>query len=148
MRVFTDERGTLLPVDLYELPFIPRRVFVVCDVPEGVWRGDHAHKTTWQMLVCVTGLVQYELWDGKSTKCGILQQGETVLIPSMVWDKQRFTHGTVMLVLCSTVYDPDDYIRNKEQFNALVDFDLSRTTKSPDVGGTGGDSGPAVGPGF
>ena len=52
--VYDDERGRLLPLDLADLPFAPRRVFVVTGPPQGATRGGHAVPCR-ELVVLVTG---------------------------------------------------------------------------------------------
>ena len=54
--IVTEPRGALLPLHLAELPFVPRRVFAITDVPVGTERGGHAHRSGMQLLVCLQGL--------------------------------------------------------------------------------------------
>ena len=55
-----DGRGELLAVELKELPFAPRRVFVASAPPEGATRGDHTIPCA-QMMVLLHGRVDVEL---------------------------------------------------------------------------------------
>lgn len=115
--IFRDERGYLLPMEFKTLPFTPVRAFTVTEVPAGVWRGGHAHHTTEQLLVCIRGTIEYALDTGRSEMSGLLLPGEQILVPKMVWDKQRFiSEDTVLLVLCSTPYDQADYITDYHVF--------------------------------
>ncbi len=53
-----DMRGSLM-VNEFEkdMPFSPKRFFMVYDVPNNKVRGEHAHKTCEQFLVCIKGKV-------------------------------------------------------------------------------------------
>ena len=55
IKSFTDEKGNLLPIEFGQLDFVPKRVFVVNDVPVGCVRGNHAHYKTKQYLICTKG---------------------------------------------------------------------------------------------
>ena len=44
--VFKDQDGTLVPIELKDLPFEVKRIFYVCNVPKGEERGMHAHYET------------------------------------------------------------------------------------------------------
>ena len=52
---FRSPKGLLAPIELGQLPFVPKRVFYVCGVPKGQERGNHAHYTTKQILTCIQG---------------------------------------------------------------------------------------------
>ena len=44
-----------------------------------------------------------------------------LLIPPMVWAIQyKYTSNAVLLVLASDQYDPEDYIRDYDEFQALI----------------------------
>ncbi len=47
-----------------------------------------------------------------------------VMLPPMVWhEMQEMTCETVLLVLASEEFDPDDYIRDYRQFQKLINCD-------------------------
>lgn len=99
------------------LPFVPKRIFWVKDVPAGEERGGHAHYVTEQYLICLSGRVLVTLFDGKDRDIFELSAGRAVLIPRMVWDTQKFLTGSdIILVLCSTSYNPRDYINDRGAF--------------------------------
>jgi acetyltransferase-like isoleucine patch superfamily enzyme len=121
---FTDLRGSLTAGDIPSayVPFEPRRWFVVYDVPGGDLRGEHAHRICQQFLVCVAGRLSVALDDGLR-RAEVELDGPTIglYVPPMVWASQ-FGHqqNTVLVVLASHAYDPDDYIREYEAFRAAV----------------------------
>lgn len=117
-KIFTDERGgNLLPFEFSDLPFIPKRVFTVTDVPIGSIRGEHAHYETQQILVCVKGEIVVYLDNGHEITETIIREGESIFIDKMVWDSQKFITGNeVMVVICSTHYNIYDYILDKDEF--------------------------------
>ena len=42
---------------------------------------------------------------------------QALYIPSMIWDEQIYlSDDTVMLALCNTTYNTDDYIENYDEF--------------------------------
>ena len=53
LKIIKDDEGTLVPIELSDLPFEPRRIFYVSGVPKGEERGNHAHFETQQILVCL-----------------------------------------------------------------------------------------------
>jgi dTDP-4-dehydrorhamnose 3,5-epimerase-like enzyme len=100
------------------LPFVPKRYFVVFDVPSKDVRGEHAHKTLHEFLVCVHGSLSIVLDDGNKRREVQLNSPTVGLhIPPLVWGIQyRFSSDAVLLVLASEPYDPDDYIRDYDEF--------------------------------
>lgn len=119
---FRDLRGNLLPIEFTDLPFHPKRVFVVSNVPKGTIRGDHAHKTNIQFLICLKGKIEvtlYSLTLGYSEMV-VLKEGEGVLVDKMIWSRQKFlVDNSELLVFASEPYDKDDYIDNFSEYLSL-----------------------------
>lgn len=62
---FVDMRGALCVSEFErDLPFLPRRYFVVYNVPSQEIRGEHAHRRCHQFMVCVHGSVRVLADDG------------------------------------------------------------------------------------
>lgn len=116
-----DSIGCLMPVEFKDLPFVPVRIFLVKNVPAGAQRGGHAHKQTVQYLFCMQGKIKVLLNDGASANEFILEKGQGCMVNKMVWDAQMFLTGDdVLMVFCSTVYDPTDYITDFEEFKKIT----------------------------
>ena len=108
---FSDNRGDLRPLDFDRLPFLPKRLFIVSNVPKGETRGCHAHFKTRQFLICLEGEIEVILDDGKTKSSITLTPAEGVYVPELVWDSQIFkTDNDILLVLASTHYNKSDYI--------------------------------------
>jgi UDP-2-acetamido-3-amino-2,3-dideoxy-glucuronate N-acetyltransferase len=117
----TDHRGHLSFAELNgALPFAAARYFVVFGVPNREIRGEHAHRTLEQFLVCVHGSCAVRLWDGERGEEVALDRPELGLhVPAMVWTTQyKYSSDAVLLVLASEVYREEDYIRDIEEFQA------------------------------
>lgn len=120
---FSDLRGRLVVGELGEgLPFVPKRFFLVHGVPTREVRGAHAHKRLHQLLVCVAGGCALVVDDGVRREEIVLDfPGVGVHVPPMVWAVQyKFSPDAALLVLASESYDPDDYIRDYEDYRRLV----------------------------
>lgn len=117
-----DLRGSLAAAEFDDLPFRPRRAFVVFDVPDESVRGAHAHRTCGQVLCCVHGAVTCVVDDGVKHRALELGRPDVGLfVPPLVWSMQyRYSADAVLLVYAELPYDPDDYIRDYEEFLALV----------------------------
>src|SRR5215211_1613861 len=100
------------------LPFVPRRYFVIYDVPSMEVRGEHAHREQHQFLVCLKGSCSVVLDDGKNRNEVVLDRPDLGLyLPPMVWGIQyKYTPEAVLMVLVSDIYDADDYIRDYDLF--------------------------------
>jgi hypothetical protein len=109
---FNDHRGALLALNFPQLPFTPRRVFVVTDTPEGMVRGKHAHHKTRQILVCLTGCITLRLEnEAKGPHTVVLYRGDSLIHEALEWAELEFTcANSVLLSACSTDFDPSDYI--------------------------------------
>jgi hypothetical protein len=103
-----------------EFPFQPIRIFTIFDVPSREARGEHAHKSLHQLLVCIKGDCSLLVDDGLHREEILLNTPRIgVYLPPMIWAAQyNFSRDAVLLVLASAPYDPDDYIRDYEQFLA------------------------------
>lgn len=104
------------------LPFQPKRYFLVYGVPGPEVRGQHAHKKLHQFLVCAHGSVRVLVDNGAVRDEVVLDTpGIAVHIPPMVWAVQyRYSADAVLMVLASDPYDADDYIRDYEEYLAMV----------------------------
>ncbi len=121
---FSDLRGKLIAGEMPSecVPFLPRRWFLVYDVPSRKVRGEHAHRVCHQFLVCVSGRVSVAVDDGKDRGEVLLDKPTLgIYIPPLIWGSQfRYDPDSVLLVLASHAYDPDDYIREYDTFLAEV----------------------------
>jgi len=120
--IFEDERGSLLPINLKEIPFDVKRVFTIYNVPKNTVRGEHAHHQTKQYLVCVKGIIKVMLESGENEITEtILKKGDSIFIDKLVWDSQQFlTDDDVMLVFANTEYNFEDYILDKNKFYDIL----------------------------
>jgi len=114
-----DMRGSLVASEFDEdIPFTPRRSFLVFDVPGADIRGEHAHRSCHQFLMCVRGGCSVIVDDGEAQETLRLDHPTVGLhVPPMVWCAQfKHTPDAVLLVLASHRYDADDYIRDYQEF--------------------------------
>jgi dTDP-4-dehydrorhamnose 3,5-epimerase-like enzyme len=118
---FTDYDGSLLPLEFKDLPFFPKRIFTVSNVPKGYIRGNHAHYETKQLLLCLKGEILVHMDYGNYQKEYTIKENESILVDNLVWDFQKFLTGEdILLVMCSTEYDKNDYIDDSKKFKTLV----------------------------
>jgi dTDP-4-dehydrorhamnose 3,5-epimerase-like enzyme len=123
MVLVEDLRGTLSAGDFAaHVPFTPRRYFMVFDVPGKDVRGEHAHRTCHQFLVCARGSVSVVVDDGKTSEEVTLDRPDLGLyLPPMVWAVQyKYSTDALLLVFASDPYDPADYIRDYNEFRGLL----------------------------
>ena len=108
---------TSLTSDL-ELPFSIKRVFYLYDIPAGESRGAHSHKACHQFLIAASGSFEVLLNDGRTERIIQLNRPFYGLhIPPGIWASEiNFSSGSICLVLTSHCYDPQDYIRDYDEF--------------------------------
>ena len=123
MPVITDLRGNLSVGEIgKELPFEPKRYFVVFDVSSREVRGEHAHRTLHQFLVCLKGECALVVDDGvQREELWLDSPALGVHVEPLVWGIQyKFSSDALLLVLASDIYDPHDYIRDYDEFERVV----------------------------
>ena len=107
--------GHLTPIEgNYDIPYEIKRVFYIYGVKETESRGHHAHRKTYQTLVCVHGSLKVKVTiPNKEEVIELNNADEGLLIGPMVWAEQfDFSEDAVLLVLASDYYVESDYIRN------------------------------------
>jgi len=123
LKFVADMRG-MLSVGEFEddVPFIPKRYFVVFDVPSKHVRGEHAHRACHQFLICVKGEIAVVADNGRDRQELLLNRPSLGLhVPPMVWCTQyKYSDDAVLLVFASEKYDSADYIRDYGEFFRLV----------------------------
>jgi hypothetical protein len=98
-----DERGVLLPVDLGDLPFVARRVFVVTGPPDGARRGGHTVPCR-ELVVLVAGSATVRR-DGEVVR--LAEAGDAVLLePGCEMDYDLAPGGSTVLVIADAAYVP------------------------------------------
>ena len=122
LRTMVEPDGNLVPIESgVNIPFIIKRVFYVYGVKDQNDRGKHSHHKTEQVLICLNGKIEVLCDDGDKKQKYLLESPQQALyIPPMIWDEQNYlTEDSVLLVLCNTNYDINDYIENYDEFKRL-----------------------------
>lgn len=118
-----DIRGNLTVGEFdRNIPFQPKRYFIVFDVPSMETRGEHAHRECHQFLICVRGSCAVVADDGAHRQEFLLDRPDVgIHLPPMVWGIQyKYSADAVLMVYASHYYDNADYIRNYSEFRQLV----------------------------
>jgi dTDP-4-dehydrorhamnose 3,5-epimerase-like enzyme len=113
------EKGNLTVIENGEnIPFDVHRVYYLYDVPAGESRGGHAHKKLKQLIVAASGSFNVVLSDGNIKRTVTLNRpfNGLLVVPGIWRELDDFSSGSVCLVLASTKYDENDYIREYEDF--------------------------------
>ena len=115
-----DERGHLVVIEgNKDVPFDIKRIFYIYGSDPNVIRGQHANRETEFVLVNVAGKSKVKVYYGKGNEAiFILNRPHTgIYLPTMVWkDMYDFSEDSVLLVLASEAYNPNEYIRNYDEF--------------------------------
>ncbi|WP_288903688.1 FdtA/QdtA family cupin domain-containing protein [uncultured Sneathiella sp.] len=111
-----DERGSLVPIDLSEIHFPTKRIFLV-RASSNVERGGHGHYAGRQFLMPITGKITVELlYEGCMEIEQLSSPENCLLIEAGVWSRQIYADETsALLVCCDTSYDESDYFYTKTQ---------------------------------
>jgi mannose-6-phosphate isomerase-like protein (cupin superfamily) len=104
-----------------DVPFKVERVFWTYFTPEDIVRGRHAHYQTEQVLVAVAGriIVNVEFPDGVIEVYTLDKPNIGLYFPPFCWHTMQYSHSSVQMVLASTPYNEQDYIREYDQFKKI-----------------------------
>lgn len=119
---FLDERGNLSVIEeLKDIPFKVKRAYWIYDVPGGEARGGHAYRENQEFIVALSGSFDVVLDDGKEKQTFHLNRSYYGLyVPKGIWrEMENFSTNSLALVLSSTKYDENDYIRDYHEFLKL-----------------------------
>ncbi len=114
-----DDRGNLTFVEEKKhFPFRINRVYWIFDVPGGEFRGSHAFRENEELIAALSGSFDLVLHDGKREyRFSLNRSYNGVYVPKMVWRKmENFSTNSLALILASTTYNEDDYIRDYDTF--------------------------------
>lgn len=121
---FGDERGHLVIVEgNIDIPFEIKRAFYIYGSDSEVVRGQHANRESEFVLINVSGKSKVRVKDGRGNESVfVLNRPHTgIYLPAMVWkDMYDFSSDSVLLVLSSMHYDPNEYIRDFTEFEKLM----------------------------
>lgn len=115
----TDSRGNLTFLQYPGItPFDIKRVFYLYGMPDGSTRGGHAHIEMKEMIIAVSGSCKVKVFDGNSWETFTLDRPDVgLLLPPRYWrELTDFSPGAVCLTLCSTLFDPTDYLSPMDEY--------------------------------
>lgn len=114
-----DDRGHLVVIEgSKNIPFEIARVFYIYGSEKSVVRGQHANKESEFILINVNGKSKVKMDYGSSQEVIDLYEPHMgVYIPKMVWKEMYdFSTDSVLLVLSNMKYNPEEYIRDYNQY--------------------------------
>lgn len=118
---FLDARGNLSFIEQENhIPFKIQRTYWIYDVPGGEKRGGHAYKENEELIVALSGSFDVIVDDGKEKRTFSLNRSYYGLyVPKGTWrEMQNFSTNSLALILSSTKYDDNDYIRDYDEFKS------------------------------
>jgi len=119
---FLDSRGNLSVIEEFQdIPFKIERTYWIYDVPGGEVRGGHAYRETEEMIIALSGSFDVVIDDGVDQKVYSLNRSYYGLyVPKGLWRELRnFSTNSLALVLASTKYDVNDYIRDYNDLRTI-----------------------------
>ena len=119
---FLDARGNLSFVqNNTHIPFEIKRTYWLYDVPGGESRGGHAYRETEEFVIALSGSFDVIVDDGKDKMTFHLNRSYYGLyIPKGMWrEMDNFSTNSLALEFASTSYNPEDYIRDYNEFLKL-----------------------------
>lgn len=114
-----DFRGNLSFIEEENhIPFKIQRTYWIYDVPGGQIRGGHAFREQKEFIIALSGSLDIRVSDGNSEKVFSLNRSYYGLyIPNGLWRQmENFSTNSLAMVLSSTNYSEDDYIRDFDEF--------------------------------
>jgi oxalate decarboxylase/phosphoglucose isomerase-like protein (cupin superfamily) len=118
-----DDRGNLSFIEEESnIPFKIKRTYWIYDVPGGEYRGSHAFKKSEEFIVAISGSFDMILHDGKEeTKYSLNRSYYGIYVPKLTWRRlENFSTNSLALILSSTAYNENDYIRDFDEFLTFV----------------------------
>jgi dTDP-4-dehydrorhamnose 3,5-epimerase-like enzyme len=114
-----DPRGNLSFIEEEKhIPFKIERTYWIYDVPGGQFRGSHAFKKQQELIVALSGSFDVVIDDGQEQITYSLNRSYNGLyIPAGLWRQmENFSTNSLAMVLSSTKYSEEDYIREYSDF--------------------------------
>ena len=118
-----DSRGNISFIEnSIHVPYDIKRVYYLYDIPANSKRGGHAHRTTQQTIIAVSGSFDVHIDNGKEKLTIHLNRPyEGLLLPNMIWREiDNFSSGSNCLVIASELYDEKEYIRDYSNFKKMT----------------------------
>ena len=114
-----DPRGNLTFAEAEnQVPFDIKRVYWIYDVPGGQTRGAHAFKEQREFIIALSGSFDVVVNDGtKEERFHLNRSYYGLYVPNGLWrHMDNFSTNSVAMVLSSTFFSTDDYIRNFKEY--------------------------------
>lgn len=112
------EKGIFSIANTAKIPFEIKRIFWIFEGQDNRIAGEHAHKNSEQVLVALQGVIKISTENSEGEKEDFILDKKHIgiYIPSLCWNKIEFTNNAALLSFSSMEYNPDDYIRDYNEF--------------------------------
>jgi dTDP-4-dehydrorhamnose 3,5-epimerase-like enzyme len=102
--------------------FVIKRIFYIYDINSSMSRGNHANINTTMCFIILQGHCEIFIDDGRKKKTFFLKNQDEILICSpMTWKEMKnFSPDCILMVICDTYFDPDDYIDDYKIFKQTL----------------------------
>ena len=122
-----DQRGNLSFLEgNNHIPFKIERTYWIYDVPGGETRGGHAFIEQLEFIIALSGSFDIKVDDGNEKQIFSLNRSYYGLyLPSGLWrEMQNFSTNSLALIMSSTQYSEQDYIRDYHEFKKYrIEYD-------------------------
>lgn len=118
-----DKRGNLSFIEGgNHIPFEIKRVYWIYDVPGGEDRGGHAFRKQSEFIVAMSGSFDIVVDNGSEVEIYHMNRSYYgLLVPKGLWRQMKnFSTNSLALVIASTEFNSDDYIRDYNSFKLLA----------------------------
>jgi hypothetical protein len=114
-----DDRGNLSIVEEdIHIPFKIKRAYWIYDVPGGEFRGSHAFKKSEEFIIAISGSFDVIVHNGKEEeKISLNRSYYGLYVSNLVFRRlENFSTNSLALILASTGFSENDYIRDFDEF--------------------------------
>ncbi len=120
-----DDRGKLVVTQSHEdIPFDIKRVFYIYNTLSGTVRGKHANRESEFVMVAICGNCKIRVCcaNGEET-FELSSANKGLFLPKMSWKEMYdFSDDCILMVIASTCYDNNEYIRDFGDFQKELDL--------------------------
>lgn len=105
-----------------DIPFPIKRVYFMAGMPTGATRGNHAHRRLTQVIFAAAGSFTLAFEDGVSKQTIRMDDPSLgIILGPLLWaTMSEFSKDCVILICADDYYDENEYIRDHDEFAALV----------------------------
>ena len=118
----SNDLGFISVIEDFDIPFEIKRIYMVHSNPSHLLRGFHAHKKLQQIIIATSGSLKINLIDRFNNEylIELNSPNEGLYIPPLVWRTIEYKDNAVLLCLASINYDENEYIRDFNEFERLI----------------------------